>query len=305
MKTKIDLGFLHNLKGKRVLLYVSSSKTLSHYMDLPFEYVILNSNIFPKRDGMQLVNNKIIEMPFDNNKALRVLKNAGVKIQCFIGMQDGCNEGGNYECVNTPQFFGRLSPILDNKVLYIANHWDSNRTGTGINNVVNSIGFLSTHYKKVELTDDFPKIENTVRFCEHIEDEKHRVDVPIERLEPKTAEGKVGNINIKVSHSSVWDYEDDFDCIIHPAFARDNQYLNDVEGRYYKILDEYENNPEKILLDANDNKWSSIGLVPFLGSRYNQFLDFCEQWDKPYPQKLHFCHMEERDLSGVREKLST
>jgi hypothetical protein len=303
MKTKIELDFLHNLKGKKVLLYVSSSKTLNHYINLPFDYVILNSKSFPKRNGMQLVSNKIIEMPFDNNMALRELKNAGVKIQCFVGMQDGCCGGGNYECVNSTHFFGRLSPILDDKVLFITTHWDMYQQR--VTNVVNSLGFLSTHYKKRELSGGFPIIDKTVHFCEHIKDEEHRVDLPIERVDPQTVEVKFGNIAIKVSHASVWDYEDDFDCLIHPQLASENQYLMDAKERQYRLLDEYKNNPKKILLDANENKWNSIGLVPFLGSRYKLFLDLCEQWDKPYPKNLHFCHMEERDLSEVRERISS
>lgn len=300
-RKSVSKFFLRNLKGKNVLLYVSATDTFDEYRALPFDYIILNSNHFRIRNGIQLVHDKILEIPYDNNRTLKLLRNFGVKIQCFIGIQDGCCEGGNYECVNTPQFFGRLSPILENKVMYITNHWDYNSWGSsGIRPIISRRGFYNCHYEKVEITDDMITIPKSVPLSTYESALKNRIDIAIARIKSNTIEGKIGNITIKVSHTSVWDLESKFDCIIHPPMSSENKYLSLQKRRAYRSLTEYAKDPKRILEDANEHKWENVGLVPFLLGRYGEFLTLCEQWNQPYPKSLHFCHMHDFDLEDLK-----
>lgn len=58
----------------------------------------------------------------DNNKVLKKIQKAGLQLSCFIGLNDGCCEGGNYECVNESIWLKKVFQILENGGLYITDH---------------------------------------------------------------------------------------------------------------------------------------------------------------------------------------
>jgi|GEM_PF-2839924 len=59
----------------------------------------------------------------DNNEAIARIKSAGLKVSCFIGKNDGCNEGGNYECVNEWPFLRKVLRIAADRMVYITDHF--------------------------------------------------------------------------------------------------------------------------------------------------------------------------------------
>lgn len=62
---------------------------------------------------------------WDNNLTLAFLRDMGVQIACFIGNNDGCCEGGNYECVNTASWIKRVADIsTPDGFLYITDHFN-------------------------------------------------------------------------------------------------------------------------------------------------------------------------------------
>lgn len=67
----------------------------------------------------------MVRLYLDNNEALGLLKEAGVRISCFVGVCDGCCEGGNYECVNSTKWFDRVFSLNTNNQYYITDHFDS------------------------------------------------------------------------------------------------------------------------------------------------------------------------------------
>lgn len=58
----------------------------------------------------------------DNNEALKQITLAGLKLSYFIGKNDGCREGGNYECVNEWHFLRKVLRIADDRMVYITDH---------------------------------------------------------------------------------------------------------------------------------------------------------------------------------------
>jgi len=121
----IEPGFLQKLRGKSILLYLSSCCFKTKFLKLPYEYIILNSKSFGtrgKEQQMRLAGDKLILMPFDNEYCIRLMIDAGLKISLFVGIQDGCCEGGNHECINSQTFFSRLSPLIADECHYLTNH---------------------------------------------------------------------------------------------------------------------------------------------------------------------------------------
>lgn len=58
----------------------------------------------------------------DNNVIVQRMINAQLTLATLIGINDGCNEGGNYECINRERFLLALSPLIDQHIAYIIDH---------------------------------------------------------------------------------------------------------------------------------------------------------------------------------------
>jgi len=304
MRVKILESYLKNMQGKKVLLYVSSGPYKKEYLSLPYDYVVLTDKIGiideTTNPQIELYNNKVVMMSMDTNRALRILKENGVKIQCFVGIRDGCNEGGNYECVNTNSFFGRLSPILDNKVYYITDHFDYYRGE--IDPLLGKLGFMNVNYENTDSFDDSLLFDESVFFNQYFNSLQDITVIPIQRKDPQTIERMIGKIKVSVSHASVWDYESDLDCIIHGELTHEGNenYFQLKPHRTYLSVQNIIRVPEYILAQAQLNKWKKIGLIPFMNGQYNGFIEACLNWNAEYPEKLHFFHLEDRDMIELR-----
>ncbi len=73
----------------------------------------------------------------DNNRVLERIAEAGWKIAQFFSVNDGCMEGGNYECVNEDPFMGKRLALMEDGGDYFTTHssllektvpWHSPRT---------------------------------------------------------------------------------------------------------------------------------------------------------------------------------
>jgi hypothetical protein len=58
----------------------------------------------------------------DNNEALARIAASGWKIDLLVGINDGCSEGGNYECVHEDPFLGKLLLTAANPMTYFTDH---------------------------------------------------------------------------------------------------------------------------------------------------------------------------------------
>lgn len=303
----IDAKFFTNLKGKTVLLYVSSSDIKEEYLQLPYDYVILNNKEYFGNTDVLIVDNKIILMPFENNMALRLLKDYGVKIQCFVGIVDGCCEGGNdSECVNSNSFFGRLSPILDEKVYYITDHFYKDQKG-----LIERYGFLNVHFEAIHTFDSSLLFDEAVFNSGYFNANGEDHFYPVQRTDALTVEKTIGNINVAVSHASIWDYENEFDCIVYSKLRGDQMnylpYENRMRRWYVSLNNKNEEviypNPAALLLDANKYRWERIGSVPIFHGQYDQLIDAIQNFSGDYPKKIHFFHIEGRDMIELRTNL--
>lgn len=58
----------------------------------------------------------------DNNVTLDRLRRASLTIHHFVGICDGCCEGGNHECVHKRPFLSRVLPLADHGMAYTTDH---------------------------------------------------------------------------------------------------------------------------------------------------------------------------------------
>jgi hypothetical protein len=49
----------------------------------------------------------------ENNRVFdEIIRRSGLDISCFVGICDGCGEGGNHECVNSAPFFSKVLSLM-------------------------------------------------------------------------------------------------------------------------------------------------------------------------------------------------
>jgi hypothetical protein len=58
----------------------------------------------------------------DNNQALARIHNTGWQISTFVGICDGCAEGGNYECIHDDPFLSKVLATAVDGMEYITDH---------------------------------------------------------------------------------------------------------------------------------------------------------------------------------------
>lgn len=94
----------------------------------------------------------------DNNATLQRIGDAGLRIASFVGICDGCREGGNLECVHERPFLRRLLPLAHDGMRYFTDHshplQDHHRNRQG--------WYAQPHpyYRNVAPWRHFPKAEN-------------------------------------------------------------------------------------------------------------------------------------------------
>ena len=279
-----------NISDKSVLLYLSSGDKREEYLSLPYDKVIL-SDIEIK--NIKKADEKIILLPYDNNNTLRLLIDSCVKVNCVVGITDGCSEGGNYECINNPSFFGRLMPLLADECLYISDHMSGNT------------GYVRKHFMDVPFTsnllldnpsfvyDSFkPSYSDTIRVWQ------------LKRMDTRTRTGIIGNIMCSVSHQSIWEQVNQLNGFFLPDY--DNRIITNycpARANDFRHIPRYHKDIAGMLNEAIYNRWYSIGIVPFADGEYQQILDTISGWRKEYPKQIYFYHMQYNDMKTLRDVL--
>ena len=103
-----------------VLLYLSSGRYLPEFQDLPFDCVIAADRCHADNQ----FEGKVLKLSTDNNAVLRLLLFHHIQVDCVMAVNDGCLEGGNFECAYRGSALGRLFPILKDGSLWITDHGD-------------------------------------------------------------------------------------------------------------------------------------------------------------------------------------
>lgn len=277
---------LQNLRNKTVLLYLSSGSYKEEYIYLPFDGIILcDKNQFK---CSEIKDGKVLLLNLDNNALLRELIENDIKVDCVVGINDGCCEGGNYECINTYSFFSRLSPILKDECLYITDHFTKTK--------IMRKNFINVPFKS-ELIEN-PEF---VSCCFRPSYSMNIKTWKLNRIQDRYKTKQLSQITCSVNQQSIWEMMDELDCIF--ISSTDCNYLKDTN---YKIeyLSRYINRPfTNILSYANENHLNLIGITPYLDGRYDEVLYSIEKWALPYPRSVHFFHLHKDDMKVIYDCL--
>lgn len=291
----VDIEFLKKLRDKTILLYLSSCDYNEEFLEFPYDYIVLNSSSFRKKEQGQyirLIRGKILLMPFDNEYCIRLLINAGLKINCFVGIQDGCVEGANHECINSQTFFSRLSPLLPKEFLYITNHFFNYRKPEA-----NRLPF-TFHSLKLKQLPFNPACLSTY----DINQSKWKF-LKVKRTASESVFFLAGKIHVHVHHASIWDCKVKVDGLVIPNYPPDvlRNYLPDFNNQKYLMQ---RNAKEEMLTWANQNRHETIAAVAFDTDEIMTriLLPQLKAWNETYPKRIDFYHLKINELRLFRTR---
>ena len=267
-----------------VIFYPSSCGYSWDFQAVPFDVVILNS-----RAVRQGGKGKVYCLNLDNNELLGLFAAKGIRLSAMVVIRDGCQEGGNYECIATDNFFGRLMPVMADRFDYFYDHGpDNGRPSTDV----------PAEFAEFEFPD---YLEPFKKHSDPLGDVRAFHVTPSPVLE---ADFLLGQIRVRIIRDSIWRSVGETDLIIvkegrNPAISNYRKGLRSNQ-RFEFVRQSPLTSFQHLLDKAADQKLSRLSFMPIANGRYKKIAMTIQNWKKEFPREIDFYHLNARDFRRLR-----
>jgi hypothetical protein len=288
VQTLIHLLQQH-LSNKRNLVYYASGRHIQEsYFSLPFDNVVLVDYAF--RDTFT-IKGKVITIGLTALQATAVFKEAGIKFDAFVCINEGLWEGGGSYPINGNWSLGTILPVLKDEYLHIAcpEYYGRRRWKRMFN----------LPHKAVLLTEtDEAYVDPTIFSDLHTYGKDFYV-WRVTKQPGSAATFTAGNRKITVQRKNIWEDYDALDALFVRCSPHEARNIKSTAAKAVPFYKDY--STKKILRYCNDNKITKLGLSPWRGGQYDSFINFLkENEDKyPYPQEVGFYHLHPNDFEQL------
>lgn len=255
----------------------------------------------------------------DNNEVFERIRNAGLKISCFVGVNDGCCEGGNYECVNDQKWLKKVfalfpeeggiyitdhSPILNVLNVYPHNSDPINKEPYYLEFIfknwylerIHSVN-LSPFYSGRRLSD-VPV--SHIMFTYPI-----AYKVSINRSKCWRGETKT-DILLVIEHDNIANHVDKLDgIVVSPRCLKLIKKLNsNIKADIEVIYSDWRCNTTecftmKILQTAKENRWKIVGTAAYGNGEHKEIFEILDNWKYDYPKVIRIFYMDSDDFNDI------
>ena len=277
----------------KTLIYFASGPIREEYQELDFDRIYLIDNCFKRghRGNHCFSKGKISCIGMDCLDSIQYLKDKGVKIDCFVSLNEGLWEGGGSYAINSDMFLGYAMPLFKDEYIHIMNkdydrQWD--------HKVSMDLPFAMT-----EILNNDSRYLDPLIFTEYKVQNKQAQVFQMRRLNTPNIELSLNqNINFQIIHDSIWNYYEKLDaCII--SFS--NQGQRDFFNKIPRVLD-YKNNTLSDIFDYCDrNQISKIGFTPFGGGDYSLLIHLIKGCKRDYPKEVYVFHLNKNDYRELKK----
>lgn len=277
------------LKGSSIL-YPSSCKYSDDFQDVPFDNVILCSGCHPvsKKDG------RVYSLKCDNNALLGEFIRREIKLDTLVVINDGCNEGGNYECAARDGYLGRFLAAAKNSFTFITNHLSRKpRIPVGFKTIP------IPDYLDVFLSSSDPVDRETLKCWQGT------------LINDSGIIRTIGNITVRIVRDTIWNHFRDYKLVYLPKY---NGTVNDRPNRSMDYFNPWgdsedcrrflDNPPVKSILpcleEAYRLKVDRIAFTPFAKGNYSKAIDEIRSWPHCFPKEIAFFHLHKNDFNSIK-----
>ena len=274
-------------RHSHVLFYPSACAYSDVFQDVPFDAVILNSKGIGRRER----KGKVYCLDYDNNELLGLFLAKGVQISAIVIIRDGCQEGGNYQCVARDSFFGRLMPVVAQQFQYSRDHGLPLDVPARFEQC-QAPGYLEPF---IRLSSPINLVESFhVTLCPEVEKEiilgKMRVTIIRDSIWRDLAQSDL--VAVKKYGSSIQAVENYVDGL--------GLLEKDMVKRLEFVTERRAISIGSLLEKANRWKVPRLSLMPIARGSYRTIIQEIERWRNDYPKEIRFFHLNADDYCDFR-----
>jgi hypothetical protein len=276
------------------------------------------------------VGNKIGFLFFqDNNEVLERIKNSGNRISCFVGICDGCSEGGNYECVNNFEFLDKVISLINpSGMIYLTDHSEFLFPCSNI-----------FHYPPQKTFQEFIIGKKIFRyldtdgdqFISNIRGSRREWGMVrsdggyglIKKYEvtfhtPDVSDWKGKNLRLTIEHDSIVNHLKELNGAVMSSRCR--HLCKRLDPKAYdaigiKIVRDYYFKPSinsdwssreslnLLLKICSQKKWEIVGTTAFGDGEHSEFISILNNWTGDNPKWIRIFHLDSGDFSELKQHL--
>ncbi len=281
----------------RTLVYFASADYLPKYQDLPYDLVVLVDHDFSKirkrfQDGNVLRKGKVLLLRMDALEAIDYMKRHGIRIDCFVCINEGLWEGGGAYPINSAFFIGYAMPILNDGFIHIMSQTYYGRT----NKRWTDIPFI-----KKDLPPDDPEYLNPSIFTT---DKSLSDSATVSRMTkitpiPVEIPLQIG-LKLIVIRDSIWNWYDQLDQL---AISIKDYVNRHFFARVPKVMIN-SGCIETLMAECEANGYKTIGFTPWANGDYREFYRLVSKRNCPYPERIYLFHMNAGDYGILTDERS-
>ena len=289
--------------GKNLVYFASGGKVKEPYFDLPYDNIFLVDFDFRNNDH---VGDKIFCLKLDCICAVKIFELIGIKIDCFVCINEGLFEGGGKYPINADVFLGYCFPILEDPFLHIGYPgYYSTKKYTHYRK-----HYLDLPYdKKIELSSETESQINPDIFAERYEGLGKIFELSNKSKRSKKIQ--FDNITVTVKHMSIWSDKKQLDAIFTRSSSSSyvQKKLQSLENNVFMISYTSSTRVQEDMPSTYDirdiielcalKKFEKIGLVPNGSSNYIKQIETFERLSRGYPKKITYYHLNKDDYKAL------
>lgn len=334
-------------EGRRILFYPSSGENLKWVFDIDYDMVIsadylcgVNTESKHRRshwkgcikhfgqEDVKLLSSteearvyefkgkRGIHLFKENKEVLEIIKNTGNRISCFVGVCDGCLEGGNTYCVNDPEFLTQVVSISSPGMLYITDH----------SNIIpydTYKGKCAVHNLEYILKDKrFFRSDPTIcKSNQHGGGYGNVVHYMVSNHTPTVYEWRNQRLRVTIEHDNIANHFSEISGALLSNYTKrvlEERYRfeeSECENKIVTVDHEYfrpsigknwssEESLCKLLETCEENKWDTVGTTVFGENQHSGFIGILDKWNGQYPKWIRLFHLDSNDYAELKGKFA-
>lgn len=246
----------------------------------------------------------------DNNEVFERIRDANLPITTFIGINDGCREGENYECVNSQQWLNKVFKrfpasggryITDHSpVIYPINHqhWNPHPPKPHQEFI-----FEDWNLKRGSDTRHRRYFGSYSRhmYGRELQYEVNRHNRSVWRWESET------DMTVTLEHDNIANHCESIDGVV--VSRRCKEELDElcdaipqhrVIGGWHSVTEDEWYFTRRILRWAADNQLCTVGTIAYGQGAHEGILTALNKWTTEYPHQVRIFFFDEGDFQDIR-----